>query len=215
MVTCRRTWGAALGLFVLAGFTGVLFRFAVAFGWGPTEMGGLLLGNIRHAHSHLMYFGWATPALMALLTHTVLHRTGQAVRGAGPILVFVLAQALLAYPPFLLWGYAPAVRGDALLPLSDIAAGFNILGWYAFALVYARATRGVARDAVLRLFELALFFLVFSTLGAWRLPISQALGVGTEPLQAAHIHLFLDTFGEGWFVLGVLGLAYASASEAE
>lgn len=62
-------------------------------------------------------------------------------------------------------------------------------------------------------FDLALFFLVFSTLGAWGLPISQALGVGTEPLKAALTHLFLDTFGEGWFVLGVLGLAYAAAAE--
>ncbi|HMB91930.1 MAG TPA: hypothetical protein VKP65_13840, partial [Rhodothermales bacterium] len=158
-------------------------------------------------------FGWATPALMALFTHTVERRTGQAMRGVGPVLVLVLVLALLAYPPFLLWGYAPAVLGTARLPLSVMAAGFNVLGWYAFAIVYARATRGVQRDAVLWICDLALFFLVFSTLGAWGLPITQALGVGTEPLKAALTHVFLDTFGEGWFVLGVLGLAYAAAAE--
>lgn len=208
-----RMWGAALGLFILAGLTGVLFRCALAFGWGPAEMGGLLLGNVRHAHSHLMYFGWATPALMVLIAHTVECRTGQPMRGVGPVLVLALVLALLAYPPFLLWGYAPAVLGTARLPLSVMAAGFNVLGWYAFAVVYARATRGVQRDAVLHVFDLALFFLVFSTLGAWGLPITQAIGVGTEPLKAALTHVFLDTIGEGWFVLGVLGLAYAAAAE--
>ena len=34
-------------------------------------MVGLSLGNIRHAHSHLMYMGWVTPALMALVAHAV------------------------------------------------------------------------------------------------------------------------------------------------
>ncbi len=211
----RRTWGAALGLFVVANLTGVLFRWAIALGLGPVELGGLLLGNIRHAHSHLMYFGWATPALMALLAFTVERRTSRSMRGVGPILVLVLILAVMIYPPFLLWGYTPATLGDAQLPLSVMAAGFNVLGWYAFAAVYVRATRGVGRDAVLRIFDLALTFLVFSTVGAWGLPIVQAVGVDSEPLKAVLTHLFLDTFSEGWFVLGVLGLAYAAAAEAE
>jgi hypothetical protein len=209
----RRAWAGALALFVLAGLTGVLYRFAVAFVWTPDEMGGLVLGNVRHAHSHLMYFGWATPALMALIAHAVRRRTGQPIRGIGPILGAVLALALLAYPPFLLWGYAPAVLGDARLPLSVIAAGLNVIGWYAFAVAYARATRDHERDAALRVFDLALAFLVLSTVGAWGLPLSQAAGIASEPLKAALTHLFLDTFSEGWFVLGVLGLAYAAADE--
>ena len=211
----QRAWRAALGLFVLAGLTGALFRFAVAFAWTPDEMGGLALGNVRHAHSHLMYFGWATPALMALMTHAMQRHTGRPMRGIGPVLAVVLALALLAYPAFLLWGYAPAVLGDVRLPLSVMAAGFNVIGWYAFAAVYARATRGLQRDTVLRLFDLALLFLVLSTLGAWGLPLSQAAGVASEALKAALTHLFLDTFSEGWFVLGVLGLAYTAAAETE
>lgn len=59
----RWIWGGALVLFIVAGVTGVFFRFGVAYGW----TGGLNLENIRHAHSHLMYFGWGTPLLMGLL----------------------------------------------------------------------------------------------------------------------------------------------------
>ena len=60
----RWVWWGALGCFVLAGLTGVFFRFGVSSGvtWG------LSLGNVRHAHSHLMYFGWVTPVLMALIS---------------------------------------------------------------------------------------------------------------------------------------------------
>jgi len=211
----RRAWRGALALFVLAGLTGALYRFAVAFVWTPDEMGGLVLGNVRHAHSHLMYFGWATPALMALIAHAVQQTTGRRMRGIGPVLGVVLGLALLAYPPFLLWGYTPAVIGTARLPLSVIAAGLNVIGWYAFVLVYARATRGLDRSPALRVFDLALVFLVLSTMGAWGLPVSQAVGFGGEPLKAALTHLFLDTFSEGWFVLGVLGLAYLAAQRTD
>jgi hypothetical protein len=210
----RLTWGVALGLFVVANLTGVLFRWAIAIGLESAELGGLQLGNIRHAHSHLMFFGWATPALMSLLALTVERRTGRSMRGIGPVLVLVLILAMMAYPPFLLWGYTPATLGDARLPLSVMAAGFNVLGWYAFAAIYVRATLGVERDAILRIFDLAVLLLVFSTVGAWGLPIAQAFGVDSAALTAVLTHLFLDTFSEGWFVLGVLGLAYASAAEA-
>lgn len=212
--TLRRVWTGALALFVLAGLTGALYRFAVAFVWTPDEMGGLVLGNVRHAHSHLMYFGWATPALMALMTHAVRRITGRPLHGVGPVLAIVLVLALLAYPPFLLWGYTPAVIGAARLPLSVIAAGLNVIGWYAFAAVYVRATRDLDRGPALRVFDLALAFLVLSTVGAWGLPLSQAFGLANEPLKAALTHLFLDTFSEGWFVLGVLGLAYHAARES-
>lgn len=58
-------WTAAVACFVLAAAAGTLFRFGPLVGlpWG------LEAGNLRHAHSHLMFFSWVTPAIMALWTY--------------------------------------------------------------------------------------------------------------------------------------------------
>lgn len=210
----RRAWAGALGVFVLAGLTGAFYRYAIAFGGGPVAAWGLDLGNVRHAHSHLMYFGWATPALMALMAHYVRRLTGRRVRGAGLVLGIVFTTALLAFIPFLLYGYRPALIGDARLPLSVMAAGFNVLGWYAFMVVYGRATRDVPRAGALAVFDVAFFCLLLATLGAWGLALLKPLGLESPALAAALTHVFLDLFSEGWFVLGVLGLAYAEAEAA-
>lgn len=204
--TLAWAWRGALGCFVLAGLTGFLFRFAQATG----QTLGLELGNVRHAHSHLMYFGWATPALMALIARHLAARAGREVgRGFAVVLGIVFATALLSYPFFLAYGYTPAVLGEKRLPFSVMTAGLNIIGWYAFLGLYVRARRGVAADAAVRCWDLALAFLVLSTLGAWGLALLKPLGLESPALMAALIHVFLDLFSEGWFVLGVLGLAFA------
>jgi hypothetical protein len=203
----RWAWRGALALFVLAGLTGAFYRFALAHGGTP----GLDLTNVRHAHSHLMYFGWATPALMALVALRLPQLGGRHVPRIGVVIGAAFAAALLAYPPFLLFGYAPAVIGGARLPLSVVGAGLNVLAWYAFAALYVRARRGAPSSLPLRLCDLALCFLVLATLGAWGLPVLQATGSESVALQTALTHLFLDVFSEGWFVLGVLGLAAAEA----
>ena len=201
----RWVWRGALAFFVLAGLTGALFRFAVAQG----TVFGLDLGNVRHAHSHAMYFGWVTPALMALIAHRLPALGARPMRREGLVIGIAFATALVAYPPFLLFGYAPAIFGGARLPLSVMAAGFNVLAWYAFVGLYVRARRGAPPSLALRLFDLAVFFLVFATLGAWGLPVLQAVGGEHHVLKAALTHLFLDVFSEGWFGLGVLGLVAA------
>ena len=206
-------WRGALAVFVLAGATGALFRFAMAVG----ETFGLDPVNVRHAHSHLMYFGWATPALFALVARRVpalggraLPHAGRALPHAGRVIGATFALALLSFPAFLLYGYGPAEVGGARLPLSVIASALNVLAWYAFAAVYLRGRRGAPTGPALRVLDLSVLFLVLSTLGAWGLPVVVATG-GADALKAALTHLFLDAFSEGWFVLGVLGLAAAGA----
>lgn len=100
--------------------------------------------------------------------------------------------------------------GGARPPLSVIASALNVLAWYAFAALYGRARRGAPGSGALRVLDLAVLFLVLSTMGAWGLPVVVATG-GADALKAALTHLFLDAFSEGWFVLGVLGLAAAEA----
>jgi hypothetical protein len=203
---------AALALFVVAGLTGAVFRFAVAHALGPAQLGGLLLGNVRHAHSHLMYFGWATPALMVLIAAARRQRGDGPMPGLRGVLAVTFAMAVLAFPPFLLWGYGLAPVGEARIPLAMIAASLNVLGWYAFAVAYLRTPRA-GPDPVRRVFSLAVGFLVLSTLGAWGVAGLPPPGLANPARTATLVHVFLDTFSEGWFVLGVLGLAFAAASQ--
>lgn len=200
----RRAWAGALACFVLAGATGAFFRFGMAHGF----TGGLSLANVRHAHSHLMYFGWVTPALAALMLQRLPRLTGRPLpRWASYVPALMLATGLLAYPLFLAYGYAPAEIGTRRLPLSVISAGLNVLGWYLFVGLYARHTKGVPRSRPLLLWDIALIFLVAATMGAWGLALMKPLGVESVFWPSALTHLFLDLFSEGWFVLAVLGLA--------
>lgn len=202
----RWIWVGALILFIVAGGTGVLFRFGVAYGW----TGGLRLENIRHAHSHLMYFGWGTPLLMGILWQSLPESATAPYRRLFRWAVgCTFGAALLAYPPFLLFGYSLVPIGTAELPVAAIAAGLNIFCWYGFTGLYVRATANLSRTAPLRIWDLAVGFLVLSTLGAWGLPLAASLGLDTPLGTTALIHFFLDLFSEGWFVLGAGGVAWS------
>lgn len=207
----RWAWPAALACFVLAGGTGALLRFGMLYGYPA----GLQMTNVRHAHSHLMYFGWATPALMALIAAYLPTLTGRK-RPAGfrAVLGATFVAALLAYGPFLLFGYRPMTFGETQLPLSMIGASLNMVVWYGFIYLYVRATRGVPRHHPLRLWDAALGFLALASLGAWGLAGSTLLGLRDPLWSLALTHLFLDLFADGWFVLALLGLAYAAHPRA-
>jgi len=162
-----------------------------------------------------MYFGWVTPALMGLMAAWLptltarpfpptLHARFRTIIGSTLLL------ALAAYVAFLLYGYRPAQFGDVRLPVSTILASFNMLAWYAFILAYRQATKGAARNGPLRLWDGALAFLALASLGAWGVAVTAVFNLSSPLLSAALTHLFLDLFAEGWFVLAVLGLAYAT-----
>jgi len=202
-------WGflSALAVFVLAGLTGASMRFGTIYGfpWG------LQYTNVRHAHSHLMYFGWVTPALMALIAAqlpTVSERPLSS-RFRWPIIVALVA-GLLSFIPFLLFGYRPAIIAGRQLPLSVIMAGLNIAGWYLFIWHYWREMRGVPRNYPLQLWDGALVFLAFASLGGWGVAIVSRLPIEDPFYSLAFTHIFLDSFAFGWFTLAILGLAYTT-----
>jgi hypothetical protein len=212
----RWGWVAALGLFVLAGTTGSLYRFGMLHGL-PAD---LQLVNVRHAHSHLMYYGWVTPALMTLITvHLLrdladdqLRRLWQ--RRFGLVIGLTLALALVAYVPFLLYGYGLASIGAAQLPPAVIASFFNLIGWYAFAFLYWRLTRQRrSRPPAWRLWDLALGFLLLASLGGWGLVLGRPLQITSPAVMSGLTHFFLDLFSYGWFVLALLGLMVAQVPQ--
>lgn len=200
-----KLWFGALGCFVLAGTTGTLFRFGLLYGLPA----GLSFINVRHAHSHLMYFGWVTPALMALVGTHLARQSGYTRAHFSRVVIVVVGLALLAYVPFLLYGYQPAPVGGGRMPLASIAAALNIVAWYAFVIRYAQVTRGRPRPLPVRLWDAALAFLVLASLGAWGRAVLVTLRVDDPFWEAVLVHLFLDLFSDGWFVLGLLGVAYA------
>lgn len=199
-------WWGALALFVVAAVTGALFRFGVAYG----PIGDLSLTNIRHAHSHLIYFGWGTPALMALIWHHLPPRTTAPYRTAFFWVVGgTFGAAVIAYPLFLLFGYAPVLIGPVRMPIAVLGAALNIVGWYGFIALYAVATRSLPRTPALQLWDMACTLLMLATLGAWGLSLLKPLGVSNPLLASALTHVFLDLFSEGWFIVGLLGVAVA------
>ena len=181
----RWYWRGALGCLILAGLTGALYRFGI--GYGMTL--GFDLGNVRHAHSHLMYMGWVTPALFLLIArqfqaHTG-HRFSSAVKG---VVVATLAGALVAYPLFLAFGYRSIAFGEARMPPAAMASGLNMIVWYGFAVLYVRARRGVSLTRVILFWDLAMAFLVLSTVGAWGLSMLKPLGIDDPVLSTALTH---------------------------
>lgn len=200
-------WVGALASFVLAAATGALFRWGAFRGlpWG------LSFVHVRHAHSHLMYFGWVTPALMLLIA-AGLAGTGDEPRFRRLAGAAVLA-GLIAYVPFLLYGYEPVAVGRARMPLATIAASVNILIWYAFAWAYVRSRKRHVADTAVRLWDAGVAFMVVASLGAWGRALLVALRVEDPFWQDALVHWFLDLFSDGWFVLALLGVAYRVAPE--
>jgi len=195
-------WIGALGCFVLAAATGALFRYGVLAGL-PAP---LTLGNVRHAHSHLMYFGWVTPALMALMAE---HLTGRKTPGAMRwIPRIALLLGLLAYPPFLLLGYQPLEWAGRRLPLATMVAGLNILVWYAYGGAYFAATRRIHHPSR-PWWDLAVFFLLLSSLGAWGRAALAFIRGGDPFWPEATVHFFLNLFADGWLTPALIGLAGA------
>jgi hypothetical protein len=125
------------------------------------------------------------------------------------VLIIIFILSLAAYSAFMLYGYRPAQIGAASLPISTILASFNMLAWYGFIVVYWRATRGLERKRPLRYWDASLAFLVLASLGAWGVAVTVIFDMRDPVISAALTHLFLDTFSEAWFVLALLGLAYA------
>ena len=201
-----RLWLGALAAFILAGVTGSLLRWSPLVGMPA----GLRWDNVRHAHSHTMYFAWVTPALMALISVHLSALTGQPIsKRMARISLVTLILGFLTFPPFLLYGYAPVTVGNARIPVSNIMASLNILAWYAYIVAYRRATRGVDRSLPLHFWDAALAFMVVASLGAWARAALAAMRVQQPFWTEATVMLFLGTFSDGWFVLALLGIAHA------
>ena len=206
-------WRASVLCFLVAAATGALLRFGFWIGlpWS------LEAANVRHAHSHLMYFSWATPAIFALVGSALCDK-GRMEAGVprwglrwGLPGWCALLLGLASYPFFLIAGYGRVPLFGASPPMASILSGLTIFTWYGFAVWYARRRRRAPRTRSLLLSDTALFGLLLSTAGAWGRAALQFSGTDAPFLEDLFVYLFLGAFSEGWLLLGVLGLAFVGS----
>lgn len=208
----RRFLLFALAALVIAAWAGVLMRFGMVYGF-PTWAQNF--GAIRHAHSHLMYFGWVTLGLMALIWHRLPALTGRSLpRGVRWQMAATTIMALLSFPAFWANGYGLTQIGPARLPLGSMVAAWNGLTWFVFIGLYVRATRGLAmRAAAVQLWDWALFLLLLASGGALGLMAMVFTHAENPFLQQFFLHQFLDLFAVGWFSLALLGVLWSMVEE--
>lgn len=173
--------------------------------------GFLDLVNIRHAHSHLMFFNWISPPLMAWMVSLLDVRSDQPInhKKYKACLYTMLALGLLAYPFFLLYGYRPTSIGSADLPIAAILSGIIMITWYWFAWLYFKDRKKVDDSLPILIFDGALAALLISSLGAWGVSVFQFSGTHNPLISSALTHFFLGVFTEGWAVLGVMGIIWS------
>jgi len=198
-----KSWQWAFLCFVVAGLTGFLYR--VGFVTGLPD--GCNLINIRHAHSHLMFFGWASffPLYFIYLELISKNCSTLCKKILKVALTTIMVLGLVSFVSFLLWGYKPVSIGSANIPLSAILSGFVMIGWYVFIggyLIHRKITVNTKRNIW---YESALLMLFISSLGAWGVGLSTMFHFGTPLLSKALTHFFLSTFTEGWIVLILVG----------
>ncbi|MEL7832903.1 hypothetical protein [Fodinibius sp. Rm-B-1B1-1] len=204
-------WHASIACFLIAVLTGFLYRVGM-LGWVP---GNLSLGNIRHAHSHLMFFGWAVPLPLYIFLYQISSITDQS-KNWLQLMYYALAAeltlGLLAYPFFLFYGYRPVQIGSLSLPLSVIISGLVMVCWYIYLWGYLHVRSYLKKTSWQAWFDGALLMLVVSSLGAWGIAILQAVGPSSHLFMEGLTHFFLATFTEGWVVLALITILITQSS---
>jgi len=201
-------WKLPLVCFVIAGFTGFLYRLGMV-GWLPAAL-DLSLENVRHAHSHLMFFCWAVPVPL----YFMIRRIRRELKVNEPNILMVrtakasLFLGLTAYPFFLLFGYRPVPMGGMELPASVILSGLVMLCWYGFMAGYWKERKRIANSIAMIFYDGALIMLFVCSLGAWGVAVAQFAGLTNPLFGKALTHFFLATFTEGFVVMGLLGILY-------
>lgn len=198
----RTIWLWSLLFFVLAAFTGFLFRYGMFY----SLPAGLSLTNIRHAHSHLMFFNWVTPVPMLFIAGYLVNNAPEVAGSFKKCIYSVLIIGFASFPFFLLYGYRPVAIGSAELPFSVILSGLIMIVWYWFAWIYMKYRNRGEAGLPRMFYDASLLMLVISSLGAWGVAVFQFTNIDNPLLSTALTHFFLAVFTGGWCILSALGI---------
>ncbi|MCC5942807.1 MAG: hypothetical protein JJU37_14790 [Balneolaceae bacterium] len=202
----RRVWQLSLLSFIIASVTGFLYRYGMLYPLADW----LNFANIRHAHSHLMFFNWVSPPIMVWMASSLINYDDKpAIRNFSTCLYTMLFLGALSFPFFLLYGYHSVPIGSANLPIAAILSGMVMITWYWFARLYIKVRKNKPGNLSVLFFDAALLTLMISSLGAWGVSLFQFTDVQSPLFASALTHFFLATFTEGWALLGILGILWA------
>lgn len=199
-------WQLPLASFILAGITGFAYRLGLI----GVDLWGFSIENIRHAHSHLMFFCWAVPLPM----YFIIRKVNREIKDTGPNILMTrmallsLLLGFASYPFFLFYGYRPVPVAGLDLPLSVIFSGLVMVCWYGFMTGYWKERKYIDTDLSMVFYDGSLLMLFISSLGAWGVAAVQFSGLENPLFGKALTHFFLATFTEGWVVLVLIGLLY-------
>lgn len=197
----RVEWSLILLGFTIAACAGIFMRYALATG----DWHGLKFGYVRHAHSHLMLFAWATTGWMILLARSF-ERAGHSVKVFRTIIHFSIAISFLSFLPFLLWGYTLAHFGPAKLPVSVILSTAMLFVWYWFAVTWFKNRHKILSKPGLHLLDVAAYSMVLCTVGAWLRGVFIGLKLTERVFTEGSVHSFLAIMTDGWLFVGFLGI---------
>jgi len=202
--TFRTVWLWCLAFFVLAAFTG----FAYRYGMLASIPFDLSLTNLRHAHSHLMFFNWVTPIPMLFIAGFIIKKAPEATGAFRKCIYTILLTGFASYPFFLFYGYGPVIIGSVQIPFSVILSGVVMIIWYWFVWIYMKYREKSDPGLARMFYDAALLMLVISSLGAWGVAVLQFSGVDNPLISAVLTHFFLAVFTEGWCMLSAFGILY-------
>lgn len=199
-------WRLSLISFMTAALTGFLYRFGMIIPLPEV----FEFSNIRHAHSHLMFFNWVCPPFMVWMYHAAHTSDSSSAHVSFAWCMYtMMGLGFISFPFFLLYGYQPVQIGSAGIPVAAVISGLIMVTWYWFAWIYFNHRKATDRHLSVHLFDAAVIALIISSLGAWGVSVFQFIeGTGTL-LTTAMTSFFLSVFTEGWVVLAVLGILYS------
>jgi hypothetical protein len=200
----QKVWLWSLSFFMLAALTGLLYRWGLIGG----EIFGLRLTNVRHAHSHLMFFNWVTPVPMVFIARKLLKTSPEAYQSLKWTVTAIILIGFASFPFFLLYGYHPIQLGSANLPLSVMLSGLVMIAWYWFMAIYLKYRKKLPDGLSTLFYDGALVMLFVSSLGAWGVAVAQFGNIDNNLISGALTHFFLTVFTEGWCVLAAIGIYY-------
>lgn len=148
-----------------------------------------------HAHSHVMFLGWITNALILAFIHEWISDQWKRFKA-----VFVILQVIVV-------GLAACfiIQGYGALSIAFLGAHSVML--YVFCILYLRHTRHLS-DSSLPFVKEALLFLFLSTLGAFSIGPIVANGLGQSKWYYFAVFFYLHFQYNGFFIFGILGLFF-------
>lgn len=181
--------------FLIVGLFGLLMRAKLVFPIVWFDQGFLM-----HAHSHFAFSAWVSQTLMLLMAKEVLQlkQNDSLPSKYQSVLLLNLFTSIGMLIGFTLSGYSV---------ISIIFSFLIVLISYGFVFFMWRdLSRTQTPPVVKSIFQGALFFNIFSSLGTYGLAVLKATH-STDPLkQLASISFYLHFQYNGWFIMACLGL---------